>query len=91
MRTETTSVVDTILGLFNGLSYSNKQWLAEHLIEQVARDEAQEAAAKPSDEEFFRDLFSTPYENPTSADEAMRIIRQSRHSGITRHIEPIYE
>lgn len=80
--------LENILQMLSSLTKSNKRWLAEHLIEQAAKDEAEVAAAKQSDEEFFQDLFSTPYDNPMTAEEAKRIIRENRHSGVTRHIMP---
>ena len=87
--TNVTISLDSILYSLGFLSSSNKRWLAEHLIEQAAKDEAEANAAKQSDEEFFKDLFSTPYDNPMSAEEEKRIIRESRHSGVTRHIKPL--
>ena len=80
--------LESILHSLGFLSSRNKRWLAEHLIEQAAKDE-KEAAARQSDEEFFKDLFSTPYDNPMTAEEAKRIIRESRCSGKTRHIKPL--
>ena len=81
--------LDSILSSLRFLSSGNKRWLAEHLIEQAAKDEAEAAVAKQTDEEFFRDLFSTPLDNPMTAEEVKRIIRESRHSGVTRQIKPM--
>lgn len=81
--------LDSILRSIGFLSNSNKRWLAEHLIEQLAKEEAETEAEKQSDEEFFRDLFSTPYDNPMTAEEAKHVIRESRCSGVTRHIKPL--
>lgn len=83
--TNVTISLDSILHSLGFLSSSNKRWLAEHLIEQAAKDEAEAT----SDEEFFKDLFSTPFDNPMSVAEAKRIIRENRHSGVTRHIKPL--
>ena len=82
--------MDSILYSLGFLSSRNKRWLAKHLIEQADRDEVV-AAAEQTDEEFFKALFSTPYENPMTAEEAKRIIRENRHSGVTRHIKPLSE
>lgn len=87
--TNVTISLDSILHSLGFLSSSNKRWLAEHLIEQAAKDEVEASAAKQSDEDFFKDLFSTPYDNPMTAEEAKRIIRENRHSGVTRHIKPL--
>lgn len=38
--------LDGILQALSYLSKSNKRWLADHLIEQVAQEEARETAAK---------------------------------------------
>ena len=81
--------LDSILHTLGFLNSKNKRWLAEHLIEQAARDDAEAAAVGQSDEEFFNDLFSTPYDNPMTAEEAKRFIRENRHSGITRQIKPL--
>ena len=65
--------MDSILYSLGFLSSRNKRWLAKHLIEQAAQEDAKAKTAKLSDEEFFKDLFSTPYDNSISAEEAKRI------------------
>ena len=80
--------LDDILYSLGFLSSSNKRWLAKHLIEQADRDETM-SAAKQTDEDFFKEFFALPYDNPMTAEEAKRIIRESRHSGVTRHIKPL--
>ena len=42
--------LDNILHSLGFLSSNNKRWLAEHLIEQAAKDDAEVAAAKLTDE-----------------------------------------
>lgn len=81
--------LDNILQMLGFLSSGNKRWLAEHLVAMADKDEAEVVATKQSDEEFFKDLFSTPYDNPMTAEEAKRIIRENRHSGVTRQIKPL--
>ena len=81
--------LDSILNSLGFLSNSNKRWLAEHLMEQVNKAESIEEATveKTADDAFFDDLFSTPYDNPQTAEEAKRVIREGRHSGLTRQIQ----
>ncbi len=79
--------LDNILYSLGFLSSSNKRWLAKHLIEQADRDE-NVPAAKQTDEEFFKEFFALPYDNPMTAEEAKRMIRENRHSGVTRDIKP---
>ncbi|MBQ7494719.1 MAG: hypothetical protein IJT75_03000 [Bacteroidaceae bacterium] len=93
--TTVTISLDAILQALGFLSNSNKRWLAEHLIEQAAKEETVEKdsidAERQSDEEFFKDLFSTPLDNPMTAEDMKRVIRENRHSGVTRHIKPIFD
>jgi hypothetical protein len=81
MATVTISM-DSILYSLGFLSSRNKRWLAKHLMEQADRDEMV-SAEKQTDEEFFKDLFSTPYDNPISVEDSKRVIRESRHWGVT--------
>ena len=81
--TNVTISLDSILQTLGFLSNSNKRWLAEHLIEQAGKDEAEAEADNQSDEEFFKEFFALPYDNPMTAEEAKRIIRESRHFGVT--------
>lgn len=72
------------------LSTKDKRFLMGYIAQEVAEDEAEEAAnSKISDEEFFKEFFALPYDNPMTAEEAKRLIRDSRHSGVTRHIKPL--
>ena len=83
---DVTVSLDYILHSLGFLSSGNKRWLAEHLVALADKDEAEAAIGRSSDEEFFNDLFSTPYDNPMTAEEAKSFIRKNRHSGVTRHI-----
>ena len=89
MTTNVTISLDSILYSLGFLSSSNKRWLAEHLIEQAIKEDAEVETAKQSDEEFFKEFFALPYDNPITAKEAKRIIHENRHSGVTRHIKPL--
>jgi hypothetical protein len=53
--------LDNILQLLTPLSKSNKQWLADHLIEQVAREESVKNAEKLRAEklDYFIEKFRT--------------------------------
>lgn len=82
--------LESILDMLGFLSSSNKRWLADRLIEQAERKDGRAEKEKLSDEEFFRDLYSTPYDNPMTAEEQKRFLRESRQSGVTRHIKPIF-
>ena len=81
--------LENILQMLGFLSSGNKRWLAEHLVALAEKDESDAATARTSDEEFFKDLFSTPYDNPMTTEEAKRIIRENRHSGVTRRIKSL--
>ena len=72
------------------LGTKDKRFLMGYIAQEVAEDEAEEAAnSKISDEEFFKEFFALPYDNPMTAEEAKLLIRDSRHSGVTRHIKPL--
>lgn len=88
MKNVTVSL-DSILDSLRFLSSSNKRWLADHLIEQVAREEQEVGDAKASDVDFFKDFMALPHDYPITAEEQKRLIRESRHSGITRKIKPL--
>ena len=57
---DVTISLDYILHSLGFLSSGNKRWLAEHLIEQAVRDDAEANAAKQSDEEFFKEFSPCP-------------------------------
>ena len=59
--TNVTISLDNILQLLSPLSKSNTQWLADHLIEQVAREESIEEAEKQRAKklDYFIEKFRT--------------------------------
>lgn len=61
------------------LSNSNKEWLAERLIESRTL----------SDDDWIDQMSGSFADDPRSADEIYSEIRQSRKSGITRQILPL--
>ena len=85
---DTISLEGLLLSL-SSLAPNNKRWLAEHLLEQVKNDTTQ-SNIETEDEKFMSDFFSLPYENPMSASEKKELIRSSRQSGVTRHINLKY-
>jgi len=70
--------LETILEMLRGLSLSNRQWLAEHLVEPEELDRAKQ---RESDEEFVRELFAMPRGNDMTADEMKKMLRESHHFG----------
>ena len=59
--TNVTISLDSILQMLSPLSKSNKQWLADYLIEQVAREESIEEAEKQRAKklDYFIEKFRT--------------------------------
>ena len=53
--------LDSILQILTPLSKSNKQWLADHLVEQVAKEESVENAEKERAKklDYFLEKFRT--------------------------------
>ena len=70
----TTLSLESILHMLSGLSLSNRQWLAEHLVEP---EELERARQRKSDEEFVRKLHSLRYEGEMSAEELKKTLRDS--------------
>jgi hypothetical protein len=75
----TTLSLESILHMLSGLSLSNRQWLAEHLVEP---EELERARQRKSDEEFVRKLHSLRYEGEMSAEELKKTLRDSHHFGL---------
>lgn len=75
----TTLSLESILHMLSGLSLSNRQWLAEHLVEP---EELERAKQRKSDEEFVREFLSMPRGNDMSADEMKKMLRESHHFGL---------
>jgi hypothetical protein len=72
----TTLSLESILHMLSGLSLSNRQWLAEHLVEP---EEMKRAIKRKSDEEWLKELQALHYEGEPSTEEKKRFLRESRH------------
>ena len=75
----TTLSLENILHMLSGLSLSNRQWLAEHLVEP---EELERAKQHKNDEEFVREFLAMPRGNDMSADEMKKMLRESHHFGL---------
>ena len=75
----TTLSLENILHMLSGLSLSNRQWLAEHLVEP---EELERARQRKSDEEFVREMRALQYEGQPTAEEMKKMIRESHHFGL---------
>ncbi|MBE6261006.1 MAG: hypothetical protein E7107_09345 [Prevotella sp.] len=58
------------------LSYSDRQWLAEHLVEP---EEIEHAKERKKDEQFVREMRALQYEGQPTAEEMKRMIRESHY------------
>ena len=74
----TTLSLENILHMLSGLSLSNRQWLAEHLVEP---EEMERAIQRKSDEQLVRDLQALHYEGEPTAEERKKMLRDSHHFG----------
>ena len=83
----TTLSLEAILHMLSGLSLSNRQWLAEHLVEPK---ELERARQRKSDEELVRKLHSLRYEGEMAPDELKQSLRESHHFGL-REIKYSYD
>lgn len=63
------------------LSYSDRQWLAEHLVEP---EEIERAKERKKDEEWVRELMALRYEGEMSAEEKKRMLRESHQFGLRK-------
>lgn len=63
------------------LSYSDRQWLAEHLVEP---EEIERAKERKRDEEWVRELMALRYEGEMSAEEKKRMLRESHQFGLRK-------
>lgn len=84
---DATISMDFLLNALSGLSLNNRQWLAEHLVKP---EELAKARQQKEDAEWMKDFFSTPFDNPTTADEVKRDIRESHFFG-ERDIKPLHD
>ena len=73
--------------MLSGLSLSNRQWLAEHLVEP---EELKIAQQRKRDEELVRKLHELHYEGEMSAEEMKKSLRDSHHFGL-RDIKYTYD
>lgn len=71
--------LENILHMLSGLSLSNRQWLAEHLVEP---EELERAKQRKSDEEWLRELHALHYEGEMSAEEKKKLLRESHTFGL---------
>ena len=83
----TTLSLENILHMLSGLSLSNRQWLAEHLVEP---EELECAKQCKSDEELLRELHTLHYEGEMSSEEKKKMLRESHTFGL-RKINYKYE
>ena len=75
----TTLSIESILQMLSGLSLSNRQWLAEHLVEP---EELEQAVPRKSDEDFVREFLAMPRGNDRTAEEMQKMLRESHHFGV---------
>ena len=83
----TTLSLESILHMLSGLSLSNRQWLAEHLVEP---EELERVQQRKRDEELVRKLRTLHYEGEMTAEEMKKTLRDSHHFGL-REIRYAYD
>ena len=78
-----TAALNNLWTYINGLSlsYSDRQWLAEHLVEP---EEIERAKERKRDEEWVRELMALRYEGEMSAEEKKRMLRESHQFGLRK-------
>ncbi len=74
------------LDLMRGMSREQKLAVVAYLVDTM-QDEEQQMSA---DEDFVREFLATPYDNPMTADEAKRMIRESHHFE-ERTLKPLHD
>ena len=67
--------LENILHMLSGLSLSNRQWLAEHLVEP---EELEQSKQRKSNEQWLKELQALHYEGEPSVEEKKRFLRESR-------------
>lgn len=77
--------LDGILRSLGTLSIDDREWLAGHLMEQVKK----EKDAKAKEKLFFSEFLKLPYDNPMSAKEKEKMIRDSHYFDPDRDINHI--
>ncbi len=75
----TTLSLESILHMLSGLSLSNRQWLAKHLVEP--EEIAQSVQQRKDDEQFVRELQALHYEGEPTAEERKRMLRDNHFFG----------
>jgi len=63
------------------LSYSDRKWLAEHLVEP---DEIERTKQRKRDEQFVREIRALQYEGQPTAEEMKKMIRESHTFGLRK-------
>ena len=81
MNMTATIPLETVLHALSGLSLDNRRWLAEHLLLPAER-QATSSIENVSDDDFIRDFLATPYDNPMTAEEHKKMIRDSHQFGM---------
>ena len=66
----TTISLENILNMLRGLSLSNRQWLAEHLVEPA---EMEQMVQRKSDAQLVRDLQALRYEGDPTTEEKKKM------------------
>ena len=74
----TTISLENILHMLRGLSLSNRQWLAEHLVEPA---EMEQTVQRKSDAQLVRDLQALRYEGEPTTEEKKKMLRDSHVFG----------
>ena len=74
----TTLSLEAILRMLSGLSLTNRQWLAEHLIEP---EEVERAIQRKSDEQLVSELQALHYDGEPTAEEKKKALRDSHYFG----------
>ena len=74
------------LDLMRGMSREQKLAVVAYLVDTM-QDEEQQMCA---DDEFVRQFLSTRYDNPMTAAEAKKMIRESHHFA-ARNLKPLHD
>ena len=79
----TSSALNNLWTYLQGLSLSqsDREWLAEHLVEP---EEIERVKERKRDEELVRELRSLHYEGEMTADEMKKALRESHHFGLRK-------
>ena len=76
---DTTISLESILHMLNGLSLSNRRWLAEHLMEP---SELEHDTPEKSDEQWLREFQALPRGNDMTAEDMKKMLRDSHTYGL---------